>query len=285
MWGYSDYLFEGWSIFAKILYETGDLEGASTAIMEAKRIFPELPPGHRILGQEALINQAMGDGRSAEAWLAACGMLPEDNPDFARQFDYYYFAAVLEGQEMLDEAGQLFGRLRLDFERSGGFTLVLNILAHQAIIANARGDEELALSLLQRALQLAVPEGFMRAFLDKGTKMEQLLRKAAAAGLSPDYARRLLEGFPGPGEKVKVEPIPPERIKEEQDTPLLIEPLSDRELEVLRLLNTSLDSNEIAAELYISVNTVRTHIKNIYSKLDVNRRLQAVERAHELKLI
>jgi LuxR family maltose regulon positive regulatory protein len=175
--------------------------------------------------------------------------------------------------------------LRLVLERAGGFTLVLNILAHEVIIAHAKGDDEQALSLLKRALQLAEPEGFMRAFISKGSSMQQLLRKATAAGLSPDYARRLLEGFPQADEKVKVEPIPPERTKAEQETLLLIEPLTDRELEVLRLLNTSLDSNEIAAELYISVNTVRTHIKNIYSKLDVNRRMQAVERARELNLM
>ena len=65
----------------------------------------------------------------------------------------------------------------------------------------------------------------------------------------------------------------------------LSEPLSEREIEVLRLLNTSLDTTEIARELIISVSTVRTHVKNIYSKLNVNRRIQAVERAHDLKLL
>ena len=144
--------------------------------------------------------------------------------------------------------------------------LVLRALAHQAL-----GDIPAALACLERALTLAEPEGYVRIFVDEGPPMASLLRAAAKQGIAPGYVRRLLAAVS----------------TTEDSTPAsqgLIEPLSERELDVLRLLGTDLDGPDIARELIVSLNTVRTHTKNIYAKLGVNNRRAAVRRAAELGL-
>jgi LuxR family maltose regulon positive regulatory protein len=123
-------------------------------------------------------------------------------------------------------------------------------------------------------LSLAEPEGYVRIFVDEGEPMAELLRHAASRGIAPTYVAKLLAAFEVEGLAVSPSNLQP-----------LIEPLSERELEVLRLLTTHLSSTEIADELVISVNTVRSHIKSIYSKLNVHSRMDAVQRAKELELL
>jgi LuxR family transcriptional regulator, maltose regulon positive regulatory protein len=142
----------------------------------------------------------------------------------------------------------------------------------QARAAQARGDVPAALSSLRRALSLAEPEGYVRTFVDEGPPMAALLRALAKDGDAGSYVRRLLAAFDG----TEVSGPVPQR---------LVDPLSARELDVLRLLGTDLDGPDIARELVVSLNTVRTHTKNIYAKLGVNSRLAAVRRAEELDLM
>jgi LuxR family maltose regulon positive regulatory protein len=118
---------------------------------------------------------------------------------------------------------------------------------------------------------LAEPEGYVRVFADEGTAMTVLLRAAAKQGTTRNYARRLLAAMSETGQDSPV-------------TQALIDPLSERELDVLRLLGTELDGPAIARELMVSLNTVRTHTKNIYAKLGVTNRRAAVRRAAELGL-
>jgi LuxR family maltose regulon positive regulatory protein len=144
---------------------------------------------------------------------------------------------------------------------------VLQALAHQM-----RGDVPAALAPLVRALTLAEPEGYVRLFVDEGPPMAVLLEAAAKHGMATSSARRLLTAFG----------------KAEDSTPVkqdLIEPLSERELDVLRLLGSDLDGPDIARELTVSLNTLRTHTKNVYGKLGVNTRRAAVRRAQELDLL
>jgi LuxR family transcriptional regulator, maltose regulon positive regulatory protein len=285
LWGYSDYLYNGWIIYANIFYETGDLDEALGAIREAEHIFPKTTPGGRDFALEAVINQAKGNWTSTAAWLSSCGMSPADTPDFVHRFEYYFFAVILKEQGMLEEAYRILEGLQVVAEKAEANNLLLKILIQEAFIADSLGEEEQALTFLQRALQLAEPEGYIRVFMNGGIKMEELLRKAVTAGMSPDYARLLLGKYPGAASKLPFNVINPVLVGGEKGIFPLTESLSKRELEVLHLLDTNLDSTEIAAELFISVSTARTHIKNIYSKLNVNRRMQAVERAHDLKLL
>ena len=125
---------------------------------------------------------------------------------------------------------------------------------------------------MERALTLAEPEGYIRIFVDEGPPIAALLREAAKNGIVPNYISQLLRAFG------KAEGRTPA-------TQLLIEPLSERELEVLRLLGTELNGPEIASQLTVSLNTMRTHTKSIYNKLGVNSRQAAVRRAEELDLL
>jgi LuxR family maltose regulon positive regulatory protein len=127
---------------------------------------------------------------------------------------------------------------------------------------------------LERALILAEPERFVRKFIDAGPLMGDLLRQAAKQGISVVYVGKLLAALD--------QDTRDERLMKETLSQGVVEPLSKRELEILRLLTTHLSSADIADELTVSTNTVRFHIKNIYSKLNVHRRADAVQRAKEL---
>jgi LuxR family maltose regulon positive regulatory protein len=157
------------------------------------------------------------------------------------------------------------------------YMLVLEVLARQAM-----GQMDPAMNLLERALALAAPHRFGLTFLLHGAPMEVLLREAAARGISAAYVGWLLSALAGEAGDRETKTGP--RVHRPPRQPLL-EPLSEREMDVLRLLNSALSSSEIADELYVSVNTVRTHIRNIYAKLDVHRRSDAVSRAGELGLL
>ncbi len=154
-------------------------------------------------------------------------------------------------------------------ERTGS---IIEILVLQALAHHAHGEVPTALPPLGRALALAEPEGYVRVFVDQGAPMAALLEAAAKKGIAPNYARHLLMAFGA------AEDEPPAHQG-------LIEPLSERELEVLRLLTTDLDGPAIARELVVSLNTLHTHTKNIYSKLGVNNRRAAVRRAEEIALL
>jgi LuxR family maltose regulon positive regulatory protein len=136
-----------------------------------------------------------------------------------------------------------------------------------------------ALRVLGRALSVGEPEGYVRTFVDEGEAMAELLRQAESRGIAAEYVNKLLGAFEV-AEHGRLE----ESATRSEAQPLT-EPLSARELEVLRLLNTSLSSTEMADELVVSVNTVRTHIRSIYGKLAVHSRYEAVARAKELDLI
>jgi LuxR family transcriptional regulator, maltose regulon positive regulatory protein len=148
---------------------------------------------------------------------------------------------------------------------------VIEISALLALAHSAQGDIPLALASLERALTLAEPEGYLRLFVDEGLSMAALLQEAAKRGIAQNYVRQLLAAFGKVEGKTSV-------------TQLLIEPLSERELEVLRLLRTDLNGPEIARELMVSLHTMRTHTNNIFNKLEVNNRRAAVRRAEELDL-
>ena len=180
---------------------------------------------------------------------------------------------------------------------------MIEILVLQALTHQAQDDIPAALIPLQRALTLAEPEGYVRLFVDEGPPMAQLLLEAAAGGIMPDYTGKLLEAIQ-PEQQAVLAVLPvqvAQRTRSQANARVSsrpgwrgqpipasqsqIEPLSQRELEILRLFKTELSGPEIAAELVIALSTVRTHTKSIFSKLDVNNRRAAVKRATELDLI
>jgi LuxR family maltose regulon positive regulatory protein len=163
---------------------------------------------------------------------------------------------------------------------------VIEIGVLQAIAYHAQGDLPAALLPLQHALVLAEPEGYVRIFLDAGPSMMQLLREASARKIMPDYTDKLLAAF-----EAETRPVPaagPGKSADKPDLPSgqpLIEPLSPRELEVLHLIAQGLSNREIGERLFLALDTVKGHNRNIFDKLQVRSRTEAVARAHELGLL
>ena len=265
---------------ARIREAEGDLDGALDLLNEAERLyvgdfFPNVRP---VPALRARVRVAQGELGEALGWARERGLSVDDDLSYLREFEHITLVRVLlagytaeRAERSIQEATQLLERLLRAAEEGQRTGSVIEILVLQALAHQARDDIPAALASLRRALTLAEPEGYVRIFADEGPPMASLLRAAAKQGIAPRYVRRLLAAAN----------------KTEDRTPAsqgLIEPLSERELDVLRLLGTDLGGPEIARELVVSLNTVRTHTKNIYAKLGVNNRRAAVRRARELDL-
>ena len=299
---------------ARIREKEGDLNGALDLLDEAERLFmSDFSPNVRpIAAIKARLYAAHGRLGEALDWAREQGLSAEDNLNYLREFEHITLARVMFAQYQRDRADSLireaigFLERLLKAAQEGGRTgSVIEILILQALAHQAEGDIPAALMPLHQALTLAKPEGYVRIFLDEGQSMAQLLREAAAHEIMPDYTGKLLDAI-----KSGQQPVLPTGHRDDgadrqaghgrsedkslrsdwqsQSSPTsqsLIEPLSQRELEILRLFKTELSGPEIARELVIALSTVRTHTKSIYSKLNVNNRRAAVKRAAELGLI
>jgi LuxR family maltose regulon positive regulatory protein len=230
-------------------------------------------------------------GRVGEAlgWAREQGLSAENDLSYLREFEHITLARVLLAQyekgravPSLHEAMELLERLLQAAEAGGRTGSVIEILVLLALAHQAQGDIRAALVPLERALTLAEPEGYVRIFVDEGPAMAHLLPNAAARGILPEYASRLLAAFGTEHERSAGEPLIP------TNSPAMrapTGPLTQRELDVLRLLNTELSGPEIAEQLVVALSTVHTHTKSIYSKLNVTNRRAAVKRAAELHLL
>ncbi|MFQ5814387.1 MAG: LuxR C-terminal-related transcriptional regulator, partial [Anaerolineae bacterium] len=271
-----------WSVaMARIHEAQGDLDGALDLLDEAERLYMRsaVPNVRPVAALKTRMWVAQGRLAEALVWVREQGLSVEDDLSCLREFEHITLARVLLARHKSDReersfhgAMGLLERLLKAAEEGGRTGSVIEILVLQALAHEAEGDIPLALVPLERALTLAEPEGYVRIFVDEGPPMAALLREAAKHGIAPNYAIQLLTAF---GKAEGRRPV----------TQLLIEPLSERELEVLRLLETELNGPEIARELMVSLNTMRTHTKNIYSKLGVHNRRAAVRRAGELDLL
>jgi len=176
--------------------------------------------------------------------------------------------------------------LRRQVEAKGWEDGRLKVMVLQAVALHAHGEKEQAAQLLGDALALAEPGGFIRTFVDEGPPMVRLLRETAERGIAPIYVNRLLSTFAAQDQPKSLDQALTQGVGSQvPTTPSLTEPLTDRELEVLQLMSDGLTYNEIAAQIIVSLNTVRTHVKNIYSKLYVHKRSQAIAKARELNIL
>jgi LuxR family maltose regulon positive regulatory protein len=226
-------------------------------------------------------------GRLAEAlgWVREQGLAVADDLRYTREFEHLTLARVLIAASKgdreagsLDEATRLLGRLLPAAETGGRLGSAIQILLLQALALQAQDNLPHALAPLERALALAEPEGYVRIFVDEGEAMRLLLEKQSRHRDHPlsGYADKLLAAF--------AQPVAGPKSASLHQEPDLIEPLSERELEVLKLLRSELSGPKIAQQLIVSLNTLRTHTKNIYNKLGVNNRRAAIRRAEELEL-
>ncbi len=266
---------------ACVLEAEGDLEGALTLLDEAERLYmPDFTPNVRpIAALRARVWLPQGRLGDALDWAREQDLSAEDDLSYLNEFEHITLARLLLARHRYDqavtalpEANGLLERLLQASEEGQRMGSLIEILTLQALVHQAQGDSPRALAPLERALTLAEPEGYVRMFVDEGQPMALLLQEATKHRIAPSYVRRLLTAFG------KAEDRPPVNQQ-------LLEPLSERELEVLLLLATDLNGPEIARELTVSLPTIRTHTRNIFSKLGVNNRRAAVRRAEELALL
>lgn len=259
----------------------GDHEDALELLDEAERLYasdfsPDVRP---VAAVKARVWIALGELSEAWGWAREHGVAAADELSYLHEFEHATLARLLLAQGRGDhsdhgigEAIELTERLLAAADEGGRKGSAIDILVVQALARHARGDVAGALASLHRAVALAEPEGYVRVFIDEGQPMLALLKRRRSGELRVTCADSLLaavvtvEGLSTVGQP-------------------LIEPLSERELEVLRLLGSELDGPEIARELAVSLATVRTHTRSIYPKLGVNSRRAAVRRAAELGLL
>jgi LuxR family transcriptional regulator, maltose regulon positive regulatory protein len=266
---------------ARIREAEGDLDSVVALLHEAERrivrdFYPVVRPIAAVRTRVWLMQGRLGE---ALGWAREAGLSVEDDLSYLREFEHITLVRLLLARSKSDpddhamlEAMRLLERLLQAAEDGGRTGSVIEILVLHALAHQIQGNITAALVPLERALSLAELEGYVRMFVDEGSLMAILLEKVVKQGITPNYVRQLLSAF-GTAE---------DRSPANQP---LIDPLSERELEVLRLLGTDLSGPEIAHELVVSLSTLRSHTKNIYTKLGVNSRRGAVRRAEELDLL
>jgi LuxR family maltose regulon positive regulatory protein len=286
-----DWSLLGWSCLCliRVLFSTGDTVGAREIVSRLENTSGQANVPPWITGQmaswQARLWLAQGELRAASQWAlerelhVAGEPIPLHEMSYFALFDYLVLARILLAQGHLGEATRLLEHLLKAAEAGGRTSKVIEILNLQALSLQAQGDTEQAITRLKRALTLAEPEGFVHAFVDEGPLMARLLYESANHDLASEYARRLMAAFPvaQPDESELPEPGTPANE--------MIEPLSERELEVLQLIAEGFTNREIASRLYLSLNTVKGHSRNIYGKLSVHSRTQAVAQARALGLL
>jgi len=220
---------------------------------------------------------------TASRWAKESNLSAEIEFNLQNEYEHISLARMLVAQGRASSDGValtralgLIDRLALSAESAGRIGHLIDLLNLQALALDALGDHDQALPSLERALLLAEPEGYVRIFLDNGNPIMHLLKEAARRNIAADYAIKLLNLIDKDDQTDG--PI-------HSPSSLLLDPLSDRELEVLQLIAQDLSYQEMADQIMVSLNTVRTHVKNIYSKLMVHKRSEAVAKAKELNLI
>jgi LuxR family maltose regulon positive regulatory protein len=274
-------------ISLRALFTQRDWPGAQEKIRELEYMQrdSDLPPWY-INPKEAWkarIWMAQGNVAAAVRWAEARGLNPNDDVQYLREEEYMVLVRILAATDEIAESLNLSNKLIANAEVGSRNSIPIPVLLIQAIIYHTRGDMNQALLVLGRALSLAEQGGYIRIFIDEGEPMAKLLREFSnqPSDISREYLDSLLAAFDD-GQMPEHLTKFAERIVQQDE---LVEPLSERELDVLRLLSAGLSYREIAEELHISINTVKAHAKNIYSKLGVHGRMQAAQRAKELNLL
>ncbi|MEC5199862.1 LuxR family maltose regulon positive regulatory protein [Arthrobacter sp. PL16] len=266
---------------AGVLEAEGESDLALDSLAHAEQhyrrgFFPDVRP---IGGLRARVLIRQGRLAEARAWVEEQKLSCTDAPDYLREYGHLTLARLLIAEHSakrlpgssLDGARELLDRLLVAAEAGGRTGSVNEVLMLQTIALHTQGETALALVPLERAIAQAEPEGYVRLFVDEGAPMLAVLRNAAGAGIQQDSVRRISQAFRNTD--AALHPDQPD------------ESLSERELHVLRLLATELSGPQIARELFVSLNTMRTHTKHIFLKLDVSSRAAAVRRAEALGLI
>jgi LuxR family maltose regulon positive regulatory protein len=286
--GVTQTLSETYVAQSRLKQARGDLEGAVGALQEAERVSriegAYSLANFRLSTQRARLHLVTGRPDDVIRWVQqvetafAPGVADVSLPVSSREIIQTMLARAYLAQGEAEEALAVLEPLLPRAIAAGASLRVIEVCLLKALAFQALGDVPAALASLERALALAEPEGYVRLFLDEGPRAARLLYRAAEQGILPAYAGRLLAAFPEAG----AAPMTP---RVAASRPVLVEPLTEREREILELIAEGLTNQEIARRLVLSVGTVKVHAHNIYGKLGVSGRTRALAKARELGLL
>jgi LuxR family maltose regulon positive regulatory protein len=278
---------DGYIALARIRQAQGDEEGASDSIRRAEKLAVRFDTTDMddilVAIHQARLWIAQGKPEAAARWCEERRLRsPEAGEEsstipyafFMRLLEYTTLARVCITQGQYDEAVEALETSLGEAGRLGWKGIFIESLILQALALQAQGNTPEAVTAIEQALSLAEPQGYVRLFVDEGQPMMQLLYEAASQGIFPEYVGRLLAAFPQT-----------DIIETAAQSVDMVEPLSEREREVLSLIAEGLTNQEIAQQLAISLPTVKWHTGNIYGKLGVKNRTQAVSKARILRIL
>lgn len=274
-WGGYDSISLGYFNFAQIYQALGNYRLSDDYLREFKVTYPW---EHRIQYKfasaiEAEIQLKAGNLYWASEWFESCGVNTSDRIQFLSLRFYDVMTQVLIARGRLSDAQDLITQVLAFTVQAGAVEYQIRLLGRMALVFKNQGNESSAMETLEYALSLAAPEGYLRSFLDQGEPMAQLLYQASLQGIHPLFCNQLLEQFPTIDKRNNPSPTG------------LLESLSNREVEVLKLIAEGYTNHEIAQELVLSLYTIKSHARNIFSKLGVKNRTEAVTRARLFGLL
>lgn len=280
-YGLEDVMLDSQITLALIMGGQANWERASEAFDHAEQLaqkWGRVRPLERVSLFRAHLWLAQGNLAAATRWAKDSELNIEDPLSDWDEVAHLTLARVLIAQAKYDQALYLLQRLQKAAAQAGRTGSLLEIFALEALALDGQGDLDGSLGILAESLSLAEPEGYMRVYLDEGEPMSRLLHRAAKKGIAPLYVNKLLVAFGELGQ-----PVSPTLLRPQ--TSDLLEPLSQRELEVLDLMALGLTNRQIAQRLYLSSNTVKRHTMNFYQKLGVHNRTEATAKARTLGIL
>jgi LuxR family maltose regulon positive regulatory protein len=285
-------------LLAHVKHASGDCDSVDSILEKVEHLIRQanFTRAHLWLKTDrALIEIAKGNIAAAANWEQTYGLDMDAEPPFALEYEYFILARMLLAQGKTQRAIHIASQLLRMAEKSERTGVMISNLSLLAAAYEASNNSKLAMHVLGRALALAEPQGYIRTFINMGAPMEGLLKKLRKVYLarqqngndqawtfSLNYIDTLLAAS-GNAQGALNNEI--ERLPDTQPMQPLLESLSEREQEVLQLLAAGQSNREIAQHLIVGLNTVKTHVKSIYAKLDVHSRTQALVRAQSLRLL
>jgi LuxR family maltose regulon positive regulatory protein len=283
-WDIGSLFADGYIPLARVKQAQGDAAGVLDVLQKAEQLARKLNWTllvEQVAAYRARAQVLQGDVEAATLWAQGRGLGIEDELSYLHEAEYLTWVRVLITQNKPLEATRLLSRLLRAAESGGRTNSVIEIMALEALAHRACGDTAQALAVLERALTLAEPEGYVRVFVDEGEPMRLLLQRIKAEDGTlrvKEYFGHLLAAF-------EKRPTSADLHPSALTLQPLVEPLTEREIELLPLIASGLSNQEIAEKLYVTVGTAKTHLRNIYRKLGVKSRTQALARAKEMGLL